>query len=105
MLLDGYRVNRKSAGGFDKSRKRRERGYRRELSQRTARERSTFESLLHESHDLIGGNASPESDTRHDHGFVTTHCVTGMAARQPCMPPTGSRRETARRRSMPPCSA
>ncbi len=61
--------------------------------------------VLHEEHDLVGSSAAPESYTGRDHGFVTTHCVTGIAARQPCMPPTRSRREIARRRIAPPYRA
>ena len=34
------------------------------------------------------------------HGLVQAHCVTGMAGRQPCMPPTGSARSTAKRRRL-----
>ena len=67
--------------------------------------RRLLQRLLYEEHDLVGSNAAPESYTGRDHGFVTTHCVTGIAARQPCMPPTGSRRETAKRRIAPPCRA
>ena len=77
----------------------------REPVQCIARKRRALKRQLHESHDLVCGDAAPESDPCHDHGFVTTHCVTGIAARQPCMPPTGSRRETARRRMAPPCCA
>ena len=34
---------------------------------------------------------------------TTSHCVTGIAGRQPLSPPTGSRRESAMRRIAPPC--
>ena len=77
----------------------------REPVQCIARKGRALKRQLHESHDLVCGDAAPESHPCHDHGFVTTHCVTGIAARQPCMPPTGSRRETARRRMVPPCCA
>ena len=43
------------------------------------------------------GAPLPASDAGDDHGFVQTHCVTGIAARQPVLPPTASAREMAMR--------
>ena len=42
------------------------------------------------------------SDAGDDHGFTQIHCVTGIAGRQPVLPPTGSARDTAMRISSPP---
>ena len=38
------------------------------------------------------GHALAAADPRDPHGFTQVHCVTGIAGRQPVMPPSGSAR-------------
>ena len=82
-----------------------ERVERREPSQRLARETGAPERRFHERHDLLRRGVPAKSHPRDDHRFVTIHCVTGIAARQPCMPPTRSSRKSAKRRIAPPYRA
>ena len=42
------------------------------------------------------------TDEMHGHGFTAVHCVTVIAGRNACLPPTASRRSTERRVSVPP---
>ena len=42
-------------------------------------------------HRSLGGrSAASAADACDDHGFTQTHCVTGMAGRQPVLLPTGA---------------
>ena len=45
------------------------------------------------------------ADARNNHGFTASHCVTGMAGRQPVSRPTGSARSTEIRLKLPPLVA
>ena len=52
-----------------------------------------------------GRRPGPATHAGDDHGLAQTHCVTGIAGRQPVMPPTGSARDSAMRTSSPPSAA
>ncbi len=101
-LRDRERIEAEPPGGFAKSGRVGERGEGRKAAQLAARESAIRDGALHESDDLAWIRAAAKADAGDDHGFTTTHCVTGIAARQPCRVPTRSSRERAMRRMAPP---
>lgn len=63
------------------------------------------ESMRERSLNLFGSNAATISQPGNDHVFTQTHCVTGIAVRQPSISgffPMGLAREIATRVSDPP---